>query len=186
VKNPSSVRGFATVGVLMLVVVGATGCGSSSKKGASGSATTASSSGQGANASTGSPTTLGTLHGNSGSSFCDLARQDQAAFSSKSFATMTPAQVKQEYQNLGSALEEARSAAPSAIKGDFDTFVTAFKPFLDVLASVNYDFTKMTPALAAKLQAGSASLGTAQVNAASAHITQYMEQVCKITTTPST
>jgi hypothetical protein len=76
-------------------------------------------------------------------------------------------------------LEQARSAAPDAIKGDFDTFVTAFTPFLNAFAAANYDYTKLTPAAVA-------GLGTAQVKAASAHITQYMQQVCKITTTPTT
>jgi hypothetical protein len=76
-------------------------------------------------------------------------------------------------------LEQARSAAPDAIKGDFDTFVTAFTPFLNTFAAANYDYTKLTPAAVA-------GLDTAPVKAASAHITQYMQQVCKITTTPTT
>ena len=190
-KKMRSARTFASVAVVALSVVGAAACGSSTKNSAGGSATTASSPGQGTSGSTTAsgattPTTGATLHGNSGSNFCELARQDQAAFSSTNFTTMTPAQVRAVYQNLGSALENARSLAPNAIKGDFDTFVSAFKPFLSALASANYDFTKFTPALAASLQAASASLTTPQVKAATAHITQYMEQVCKINTTPTT
>jgi hypothetical protein len=184
-KKIRSVGRFTSVAALTLIAVGTAACGSSSKNAASSPATSASSSGQGTNTST-TPSTGGTLHGNSGSNFCDLARRDEAAFSSTNLVTKTPAQVKAVYENLGSALEEARAMAPNAIKGDFDTFVAAFKPFLNALATANYDFTKFTPAQAASLQAVSASLGTAQVKAATAHITQYMEQVCKITTTPTT
>jgi hypothetical protein len=180
-KKSRYVRGLPAVAALTLIAVGAAGCGSSSKNAASSSATTASTTppGQGTNTSTAPPTTVGTLRGSSGSSFCDLARHDQAAFSSANIATATPAQLKNLYGNLGSALEQARSAAPDAIKGDFDTFVTAFTPFLNTFAAANYDYTKLTPAAVA-------GLGTPQVKAASAHITQYMQQVCKITTTPTT
>ena len=174
-------RALPAVAVLSLIAVGAAGCGSSSKNAGSGSVTTAStaSPGQGTNTSTAPPSTVAKLHGSSGSTFCDLARHDQAAFTSANFATTTPAQLKKLYENLGSALDQARSAAPDAIKGDFDTFVTAFKPLLNAFAAANYDFTKLTPAAVA-------GLGTPQVKAASAHITQYMTQVCKITTTPTT
>jgi ABC-type phosphate/phosphonate transport system substrate-binding protein len=136
----------------VLVAAGATGCSSSSK-----SAT----------------------HGSSQSQFCDLARKDQAEFNGASPAGATPTQVKKLYENVRSALDQAQSVAPSATKGDFDTFMTAYNRFLKALAAAKYDFTKMTPT-ATQL------LGTAQVRAASAHITQYVQQACKINTTPTT
>ncbi len=179
-RKSQPVRRLGVLAILTVIAVGGAACGSSSKNAASSSATTASAaaSGQGTNASTAPPTTVA-LHGNSGSSFCDLARHDQAAFSSPNVATSTQAQLKSTYEHLGAALEQARNAAPSAIKGDFETLVTAFKPFLRALATGNYDFTKLGPA-------AFSSLGSAQVKTASAHITQYMRQVCGINSTPTT
>jgi ABC-type phosphate/phosphonate transport system substrate-binding protein len=119
------------------------------------------------------------LHGLSQSQFCDLARKDQAAFNGASIANASPTQVKDLYEKVRSALRQAQSAAPSAIKGDLDTFMAAYDPYLKALAAAHYDFTKMT-STATRL------LGTAQVRAASAHITQYLQQMCKINTTPTT
>jgi ABC-type phosphate/phosphonate transport system substrate-binding protein len=139
--------------VAVLVAAGVAGCSSSSKS--------------------------ATLHGLNQSQFCDLARNDRAAFNGASIANASPTQVKNLYEKVRSALDQAQSAAPSAIKGDFDTFMTAYTPYLKALAAANYDFTKMT-STATRL------LGTAQVRAASAHITQYLQQACKINPTPTT
>jgi ABC-type phosphate/phosphonate transport system substrate-binding protein len=139
--------------VAVLVAAGVTGCSSSSKS--------------------------ATLHGLSQSQFCDLARKDRAAFNGATIANASPTQVKDLYAKVRSALHQAQSAAPSAIKGDFDTFMTAYNPYLKALAAANYDLTKMTPT-ATRL------LGTAQVRTASAHITQYLQQMCKLNTTPTT
>ncbi|MEP6660035.1 MAG: hypothetical protein ABJD24_08970 [Acidimicrobiales bacterium] len=141
--------------VAVLVAVGATGCDSSSNSATS------------------------TTRGSSQSQFCDLARKDRAAFKGASIANASPAQVKKLYESVASALDQARFAAPSAIKGDFDIFMAAYNPFLKALAAANYDFTKLT-STATRL------LGTAKVMAASARITQYVQQVCKINTTATT
>jgi hypothetical protein len=113
------------------------------------------------------------------SQFCDLARKDRAAFASATTAGATPTDLKKLYEKAGSVLRQAQSSAPVAIKGDFDTFMTAYNPYLKALAAANYDFTKTT-SKATRL------LGTAQVRAASARITQYLQQKCKINTTPTT
>jgi len=103
-------------------------------------------------------------------------RKDEAAFKGNSISTSAPADLKKLYSNLGPALEEAGSKAPSAIKGDFDTFISAFRQILKALSDANYDFTKLSPT-------SFAGMGTPQVKAASNHIQQYMTQVCHITTT---
>ena len=113
------------------------------------------------------------------SQFCDLARKDRAAFNGASTAGATPTEVKKLYEKAGSALRQAQSAAPHAIKGDLDTFMTAYTPYLKALAAANYDSTKMK-SKATRL------LVTARVRTASAHITQYLQQACKIATTPTT
>ena len=143
-------RARQLVVVAVLVAAGVTGCSSSSK-----SATLTQ------------------------SQFCDLARKDRAAFNGASTAGATPTEVKELFERVGSALDQARSGAPRAIKGDLDTFRTAFTPYLKALAAAKYDSTKLTPA-ATRL------LGASRVRAASAHITQYLQQVCKIETTATT
>ena len=103
-------------------------------------------------------------------------RRDQAAFKGGVLPTSTPADLKKLYSNLGPALDQARSKAPGAIRGDIDTFITAFRPVLKALSDANYDFTKLSPT-------SFAAIGTPQVRAASEHIRQYETQVCHITTT---
>ena len=164
--------------LIVLVAVGATACGSSSKGAASNStSTTAASPAAGSSGSIGT-TTTGKLSGDSGSSFCDLARSDETAFKSNNITTNTPADLKKLYENIGPKLAEAESKAPSAIKGDFHTFVTAFAQVVKALSDANYDFKKVSPT-------AFASLGTPAIKAASDHIDQYFAQVCHITT-PST
>jgi len=113
------------------------------------------------------------------SQFCDLARKDRAAFNGASVENASPTQVKNLYEKVHSGLDRAQSGAPSAIKGDFDTFMTAYNPYVKALAAANYDSTKLKSS-ATRL------LGTSRVRAASAHITQYLQQACKIAATPTT
>jgi hypothetical protein len=168
-------RARSLIAVAVLIAAGATACGSSSKSpaavGATGT-TTGSTSPAASGAPGGAPTTI-KLSGSSGSNFCQLARSDQAAFSGPDL-TNGSADLKKEFQNLGKALQDAANEAPSAIKGDFETFITAFKPYLQALAAANYDPTKLNTA-ALK------SLSSTQVDTASQHIEQYFEQVCHIT-----
>jgi hypothetical protein len=150
-------RSRSLVVVTLLVAIGATACGSSSK-----SATT------------------GALSGSGGGGFCGLARGEQSAFSTPNFAGTGAAQLKKLYENLGTQLQRVESIAPSAIKGDFQTFVNAYQPFLRALAAANYDFTKIN-------YSSLTSLSSPQVKTATANIERYFTQVCHITsTTPTT
>jgi hypothetical protein len=171
--------------LLVLVAVGATACGSSSKGAASGttSTTTSNTPAASSGASTSAATTTTTkVSGDSGSSFCNLVRSDVSAIKSTNYATTSPTDLKKLYQNLGPALSDAESKAPSAIKADFHTFVTAFTPIFALLKNANYDYTKISPSDYATF----ASMGTPQVKAASDHVEQYVTQVCHVATTSST
>jgi hypothetical protein len=165
--------------VAILLAIGTAACGSSSKT-STGSVTSAPGS---STESTGSPGAAGTtttikLSGSSSSNFCDLARADDKAFSSSSPAGVSPSDLKKQYENLGPALQQAADKAPSAIKGDFQVFLNAFKPYLQALADANYDVTKLN---VSSLQ----GLDSPAVDAASNHIEQYFTQVCHITTPTS-
>jgi hypothetical protein len=83
--------------------------------------------------------------------------------------------LKKLYENIGPVLDEAASKAPSAIKHDFQTFSTAFGKVVKALSDANYDYKKISPT-------AFAGLSTAGVTAASAHIEQYVTQVCHIST----
>jgi hypothetical protein len=169
--------------VIALVAVAASACGSSSNKSGGSSVTTTTTSlaaGSGSTAAVSGSTTSTSFTGSSGSSFCDFARQAQAAFAGRGTGGLrTPQQLKTLYQNVGPVLDHARSIAPGAIKADFDTFVHGYSQFLSAFAAANYDYTKVSRTA---LQA----IGTSQMTAASQHITQYMRQVCGIGSTPST
>jgi len=162
--------------LFMLAVVGVSACGSSSKTPAASNSTSPSPSNPSSSrpgGSSGANTTAPKLSGDSGSSFCNLAHHYGSAFKSNSVVGSTPTDLKKLYENIGPALSEAESKAPSAIKGDMQTFVTAFNQVVKALSAVNYDYTKLSPATFA-------ALGTAQVKAASNHIEQYLKQVCNI------
>jgi hypothetical protein len=159
------VRALRLVVVVVLVAVAATACGSSSKNATS--------------SSTSTPTTTGSFNGPSGNVLCGLARNGTAAFGGSGITAATPAELNKLYQNLGPALDQARSAAPSGLKSDFDTFITAYKPFLNAITTPGYDVRNLPRSALLRL-------ASPQVKAASTRITQYMRQVCKVTTTPTT
>jgi hypothetical protein len=139
--------------VTVLVAIGATACSSSSKN---------------------------VIGGSSGGNFCNLAKTEQSAFSTPNFAGTGAAQLKSVYQNLGAELQRVVAIAPSAIKGDFQTFVNAYQPFLHALAAANYNFAKIN-------YSSLTSLSSPQVKTATANIERYFTQTCHITsTTPTT
>ena len=169
-------RAQKLVVLFLLAVVAVSACGSSSKTPAASNSTSPSASNPSSSrpgGSSGANTTAPKLSGDSGSSFCDLARHDESAFSGLSFVGSTPADLKKLDQNIGPALSEAESKAPSAIKGDMQTFATAYNNVVKALSDVNYDYTKLSPATIA-------TLGTPQVKAATNHLDQYLKQVCNI------
>ncbi len=174
------VRRMAPIAVTVLLL---TACGSSgSSKTTAGSSGTASSkptatSGTPASAgsSSGRSSTTVNFGGNGGSSFCDYARKVTAASKQQSTGT-DPGALKKRIQASSDALAHAASIAPSAIKADFDTFLSGLRPYLAALAAANYDTTKIDRG---KLQV----LRDPKFTTASGRITQYMAQVCKVSRT---
>jgi ABC-type phosphate transport system substrate-binding protein len=168
-------RARRLVVLIVLVAIGATACGSSSKGAANDStSTTAASAPSGStDGSTDATTTTEKLSGDSGSSFCDLMRKDDKAFNGSGLGTATPAALKKLYENIGPAIDEAKSKAPDSLKDDFGTFSTALSKFVGALSDANYDFKKLSVA-------DLGSLSSPAMTAASAHIDQYLSQVCHI------
>lgn len=155
-----------------LLAIGAAACGSSSK-----TASTPTS-----NGSSGVTTTNGASSngggGGGGSAFCDKVKSDAAAFSSAGFTGKSASDLKSIYSGLDAKLEQMKSDVPSAIKGDFDTYITFIKKIQTALANANYDYTKLAVS-------DLTSLADPKLGTAAQHISQYFTQNCGFTT-PST
>jgi hypothetical protein len=160
-----------------LVAIAASGCGSSSKSGTS--TTSPTTTGSQSTAGSGTPTTKA-FSGSSGNDFCGLVNSYRSAIAGPNFAGKAPADLKSIYQNLGSALDRAVSVAPGAIKPDFQTLANAYKPVLKAFADANYDITRIPPS---DYRTFATAFSNPQIKTASAHIEQYVVQVCHVTPT---
>ena len=177
----------SSVGNLLLTVVlvaaTAAACGSSSKSATN--PTTPTSATPGSTSPTQPAATTPdtkSFTGSSSSSFCALVRKDKAEFNNNpKIATKTPKELKALYAKLVPALEDAAAQAPSAIKGDFQTYVTEIKKIDAAFAGAQYNFENLDPTVLQKLN-------TPQLETANANLQQYYVQVCHITvtTTPTT
>ena len=88
--------------------------------------------------------------------------------------TADPQSLKQLYEKLGDSLDSAVDHAPSEIKADMETVAETFKPFLEELRKVDYDFTKID------FQSSTfQKLSSPEFQDASKRITAYYEKTCK-------
>jgi hypothetical protein len=168
--RPSVLR---TAPLLLLLAVVLAACGSSSKGASSSNNSSSNGSSTTAAPSAGATTTV-KVSGDSNSSFCQDVRNSAAAFKPVDPAQLNLNSLKSELENVGPDLQKAASAAPDAIKPDFETFVHAYTPYIDALKAANFDFTKLN---LASLQ----NLNSASVKAAIAHLEAYFSQVCHVT-----
>jgi hypothetical protein len=88
--------------------------------------------------------------------------------------TANPQSLKTLYENLGDTLDKAVDQAPSEIKADMRTVADTFKPFLEELKKVNYDFTKLN------VQSPTfQKLSSQEFQDASTRISEYYAKTCK-------
>jgi hypothetical protein len=88
----------------------------------------------------------------------------------------------QALQAEAAELHALANAAPSAIKGDFQTFSTAFSSFLSTLQKSGYKLgssTPPTPAQAAALAKAAKSFDTAKLKHAEQHLSAWARQNCQ-------
>ena len=78
-------------------------------------------------------------------------------------------------------MDKLADYAPSEIKADVRTVADASKPFFELLASVNYDFTKLMSdqSKAQEFQEIGAKMADEKVKAASERITAWVQAHCK-------
>lgn len=109
--------------------------------------------------------------GDRDSRFCQVGADFSQRFGSLGTALQGSAEsLKTEVAALKEVVDEAKAAAPDAVKSDVETLGRAFSQFFSQLEATNYD-----PKAAA---AGAAKLGTSEVQLAVQHLQAYGAQVC--------
>jgi hypothetical protein len=110
--------------------------------------------------------------------------QDLAGLAAKVASTVTASSgnLTTVLQTESSELKALAQAAPSDIRGDFQTFSTAFTGFLQALQKSGYKPGSKTPPTAAQLAALSTaakSLESPKLKQAEQHLTAWARQNCK-------
>jgi hypothetical protein len=126
------------------------------------------------------PTTPKLKAGNPNSSFCGLARQEQAQEEkdASAFATDTPAELEKFEEQAMAELPAFADQAPDEIKASVKLLVAADAAIFAELKKANFDFTKLSTT-------DLSSLDTPAFTAASQQVTTYLEKTCGITDSAS-
>jgi hypothetical protein len=111
------------------------------------------------------------------STFCSYA-ENASKSTSISPKAVTPASIQASFTKLKSEEKFIISNSPSQIKGDFTTLFTYLNKFIAILASVKYNFTK----LSLSQEKAFSSANTKQVQAAVKAINVYLTNVCHVKT----
>jgi len=135
---------------------------------------------------TGTVTLQSTTTGSSGSStsFASAKNcQDLAGLAAKAAAAVAASgNSANALQTESAELQALAQAAPSDIKGDFQTFAAAFSGFLHTLQSSGYKLgskTPPTPAQTAAFEKAAKSFDTPKLKQAEQHLTAWGHQNCK-------
>jgi hypothetical protein len=108
------------------------------------------------------------------STFCGYAAN--AAKSTSASAASTASSLQATFAKLKSEEGFVLAKSPAQLKGDFSTLFTYLNKFIAVLASVKYNFSKLTVVQ----EKAFASADTKQVQAAEKAITTYLTNVCHV------
>lgn len=127
-----------------------------------------------------------TTSGNSGSgsSFANAKNcQDLAGIAAKAASAVAASGGSTAaFQTEANELQALADAAPADIKGDFQTFATAFSGFLHTIQSSGYKIGSKTPptvAQLAQLSKAAKSFNTPKLRQAEQHLTAWGKQNCK-------
>jgi len=109
--------------------------------------------------------------------------QDMAGIAAKVASALeaSSGNASQALQTESTELQALANAAPDAIKGDFQTFATAFSSFLSTLQKSGYKLdskTPPTPAQAAALAKAAKSFDTSKLKHAEQHLSAWAKQNC--------
>jgi hypothetical protein len=172
------VAGLGAAGLIAL----AAGCGGGGKKSASTPAQTHAGT---TTVSTSATLTLTTAKSGSAPSFASAKNcQDMAGIAAKvaSALAASSGNTSKVFQTEAAELQALADAAPAAIKGDFQTFSTAFSSFLSTLQKSGYKLGSTTPptaAQAAALAKAAKSFDSAKLKHAEQHLSAWARQNCQ-------
>lgn len=127
-------------------------------------------------ASTGSSSTPTFASAKNCQDLAGLASKMASAIASSSGNALTTLQTE------GQQLQALAKAAPAEIRGDFQTFATAFAGFVEALQKAGYTpgtTTAPTPAQVAALEAAAKKLDTPKLAQAEKHLEGWVKQNCK-------
>lgn len=164
-------RAAFALGIAVALVAAASGCGGGGKKSAS--TTTAAA----ATTSTATKQAASTTPSFASAHNCSQLRAlgTQVA---KSLQT-TAGNVQATVQNEDAVLQALAQAAPSAIRGDFETFANAFHVYFQAIAKLKLKAGSVpTAAQIAELTKAAQSLNTAKLQAAEQHLSAWAQQNC--------
>jgi hypothetical protein len=173
------------ISIALVLVVVAAGCGS--KKSASSAAgnttTTAAPASNSGGSGAGTTTTTSSTTGGSGStSFASIANCAQLEGIGRKFSQAMAASSgngKSSLSNVANVYKELASAAPAAIRSDFETIATAFQGYTGALAKAGYTPGKVpTASQIAALTAASKSFSTPKLQAAEQHLAAWGSKNC--------
>ena len=116
-------------------------------------------------------TTKGEDSSGDGGAYCGLAAKYQGLQNFN--PSGDTASIRSTLENAKAALNDAVRVAPSEIKADVRIIADAFGPFIEALAKVNYDFTKLNPQ-----DPAFAKIQDPSVTAASQRITAWGKAHC--------
>ena len=137
-----------------------------------------------------SPSSAGTTQqttttGSSGRSFASAKNcRDFAGLAGKIASAMSPTSgdTQSAIQAESQELHALADAAPSDIKGDFQTFATAFSSYMQALQSSGYKLGSTTPPTAAQLAAlatAAKAFSTTKLTRAEQHLSTWVSANCK-------
>ena len=167
--------------LLVGLVVVAAGCGGGSKKLASSTSTSAA-----ATTAAGASTTAGATTTSSSKTsvptFASAHNCIQLAALGAEVAKslqLTAGNLQASVANEGKVLQAMASAAPSQIRGDFETFASAFTGYVQTLAKMGLKpGTAPTAAQIAQLAAAAKAFSNAKLQAAEQHLSAWARTNC--------
>ena len=170
-----ALMGTALTGTLLLAA-----CGSSGSKAAAtqpSTAATSTGSGVASSAPSSAPSSAAAkaVSGDSGSTFCQKAR-DETAAEAKNTAALTsndPTALKKLEENAIKQLPEFVALAPSAIKSAVNVLAQADQTVFNALEKTNFDFTKLPTSV-------TTAFSDPKFEQAATTVANYEEKVCGI------
>ena len=166
-------RALLALGLAVVLVAAASGCGGGGKKSASTTTAAAAATTTSSSSTQAAQTTPSFASAHNCTQLKALGQKVAASLQ----ATSGNAQAA--VQNEDAVLQALAKAAPSEIRGDFQTFADAFHSYMQTIANLKLKAgTVPTAAQIAQLTKASKSFSTAKLQAAEQHLSAWAQKNC--------